>query len=324
MLLACCLFSSCLISYGLFSGALAATGIEKDEDGGIWNWDAGTYTDPTGVVHQIADTDAGGGSTTTTTQPPAGVTMTTDGGMVVESGTMGTGEDQNSGNTSPGLTQEEWEARWQKAVARNGEYTETWYLGPEKEPVPVDVVYMGLARSRVVLGGQETMVNTCDLIWATSAPEDKVIAVVDANRVGYAALRAKTSTKAFILDHCITQKVVRVLSVGENWCMVDYEGIRGYVLTAALSFYPNTMQGYDTGLIGIKGRVTGKSTIKVRAKAKQNARILGDYVVGTPLTIFNRDDKWCEVDVAGFHCYILTEYVAPDPSGALTASSEEP
>ena len=310
---------------------LGETGIIYDEDGGVWNFDTGIYTSPEGVTVKIqsdgtddssdssSGSNSGGSSGGMTVTDTSGIEYNDDGSMTVVSGAIQI-DDGSSSSGGGGLTQEEWEARMKKALDRNGAYTETYYFGPEKDPIPVSVVYIGLARSMIKIGEQQMMVNTCDLAWSTEAPSDQVLAVVDANRVGYAALRANTSTKSFILDHCITGKVVRVLSTGKNWTKVDYDGMRGYVLTASLKFYPNMIRGYETGLIAYEGRTTGRSTINIRANAKNNSRILGDYALGTPLTIFSRDEKWCEVDVAGWHCYILTEYVALTDTGSATAS----
>ena len=274
-------------------------------------------TDTSGITNTgtTSTSDSSSGAST-------GVTYNPDGSITVESGTLGTDYEEGSeGSSGGGLTQEEWEARMNKAQNRNGLTTDTWLLGPEKDPVPVTIEYMGLARSMVNVYGVSILVNTCDLIWDTDAPDDKVLAVIDANRVGYANLREKTSQKSFIMDHCITNKVVRVLSTGKTWSMVDYDGMRGYVLTAALEFHPLSMRGYTTGKISINGRTKGKSPINIRANPKNGSRILGGYVVGTPLTIFSVGEKWCEVDVEGWHCYILTEYVTLDDPSALKASN---
>lgn len=316
VIMGCCAFS------------LAETGIVRDEDGGIWNYDTGIYTSPEGVSVKItsdgsepSESSSGNSNGGIVVNDSSGIPMNEDGSITVISGQYGS-EDGSSSSGGPGLTQEEWEARMKKALERNGTYTETYYFGPEKDPIPATVLYMGLARSMIRIGENDILVNTCDLAWSTEAPTNQVLAVIDANRVGYATLRANTSTKAFVLDHCITGKVVRVLSTGKNWCKVDYDGMRGYVLTSALKFFPNVIRSYESGLISYEGRTTGKSTINIRANAKAGSRILGDYVLGTPLTIFQRDDKWCEVDVAGWHCYILTEYVTMlDAETAMLANN---
>ncbi len=267
-----------------------------------WDEDLGIYIDEDGHGHPIEDSDEEGG----------------DSGITVESEQYGTGEEEPD---SPGLTQEEWEARMQAALNRNGGITMTYYLGPEKDPVPVTVIYIGLARSKIQLRGRELLVNTCDLIWDTEAGEDQALAVINANRVGYANLRAKTSQKSFVMDHCLTNRVVRVISIGKTWSKVDYNGMRGYVLTGALTFYPRAMRTYECGLVSRKGKTSGKNTINVRANPTNGSRILADYALGTPLTIFNYGEKWCEVDIEGWHCFILTEYVTLEKAAAARTAS---
>ena len=38
-----------------FCASALASGVETDEDGGVWNYDAGTYTDPDGNVHKLSE-----------------------------------------------------------------------------------------------------------------------------------------------------------------------------------------------------------------------------------------------------------------------------
>ncbi len=46
-----CLLILCALL--MLCAAALASGVETDEDGGIWNYDAGTYTDPEGNVYPI-------------------------------------------------------------------------------------------------------------------------------------------------------------------------------------------------------------------------------------------------------------------------------
>lgn len=213
-------------------------------------------------------------------------------------------------NESSGLTREEWEARMAKAKAANGSTTGTVYTDPEGNVHPADLISLGLGMSTVKVEGEKIQVATSQLSWDTNAPEDKVLAVVSANKQGYATLRSKKSKSAFVMNHCITCSLVRVISYGKTWCLVDYQGLRGYVLTGALSFFSNEAKEYQTGCISFRGKTSGsKNTVHTRAAAKSSARTLGEYAVGTPIAVFDNDGKWCEIDIDGFHCYVLSEFV---------------
>ena len=301
--------------------ALGNSGIEYDEDGGVWDWDQGTYTPPGGSPVSITENGVSEdtGNYTTVENEDGSITIITgdkdvqvneDGSITVESGQIQIQDPQSE--TESGLTQEEWEARMQKAQDRNGAYTYTIYHHPDGTVSEVQVVYVGLGRSMVLLNGVETLVNTWDLSWETEAPPEKVLAIVSAPKNGYANLRSKSSKKAFIMDHCLTNKVVRVIATGKNWTKVDYGGLRGYVSTGSLTFYANEPRSFETAKISVKGRTKGTDTVYIRSAAKNSSRHLQDYVLGTPLTVFSRDDKWCEVDVEGWHCYILSKYVTYD------------
>ena len=219
------------------------------------------------------------------------------------------GEDGSSGGH---LTQAEWAARMAKANLKNGTYTQTMLKNADGDLQEVTLVVMGVARSRVKLNGVEITVDTCDLDWVSEAPEKKKIAVVDAPIQGNVSIREKTSTKAFKMGQITTGEVVRVVSVKKSWTMVDYYGTRGWVLTSALKFYANEPREYQTGLISVKGRTKGTDTVWIRSEAKNSSRHLKEFRQGTPLVIFEMGPKWTEVDVEGWHCYILSEYVTVD------------
>ena len=317
-----------VLSLLLFSSAaLANTGVEYDEEGGVWDWDHGTYTPPGGTAVSITENGVSesSGNYSTVENEDGSITIITsdkdiqvneDGSITVESGQIRI--EEQAAESESGLTPEEWAARMQKAQEKNGSYTETLYHRPDGGVTAVEVIYVGLGRSMVVLDGASTLVNTWDLTWETEAPAEKVLAVVNAPKSGYANLRSKSTQKAFIMDHCTTNRVMRVLATGKNWTKVDYCGLRGYITTKSLTFYANEPKTYETAKISVKGRTKGTDTVYIRSAAKNGSRHLKDYVLGTPLTVFSRDGKWCEVDVEGWHCYILADYVTMDE--VMTAS----
>ena len=305
----------CLLLYAV----AAASGVETDEDGGIWDYDNGTYTDPGGNVYTITPggvEDDGGsatvtnddGSITVVTGDKDPVITNDDGSITVESGQI---QIQTEEPTRAPITGEDWDALLSSVAARNGSETLTVWTDPATgNTVQVSVKYMGIGRSMIELNGQEIMVNTVDLKWQTDAPEDKVLATVDAPRVGYAWLRKapSNSIKNAKLLQIRTGSVLRVISTGDNWTLVDYEGLRGYVQTSSLEFYLNDHTDFETGFVSLKGKITGKETVHARSRDK-GCRDLGEYRLGTPVAVFDIIDEWAEVDIGGWHCRILAQYV---------------
>ena len=83
----------------LLCACAAASGIERDEDGGTWDYNRGIYTDPTGAQHKI-ESDGGSSSSSGSsgspmvvdsgeTDPTAGMKKNADGSVEIESGTGG-------------------------------------------------------------------------------------------------------------------------------------------------------------------------------------------------------------------------------------------
>ena len=233
--------------------------------------------------------------------------ITTDSsGTIYDSGDYQPPEDEGSGQH---LTPEEWAARWAKYSAANGVTTGTVYMDDAGNVFSAEIEALGLGRSTITVDGSKMIVPTSSLKWDTEADEDHVLALVTPAKQSYLTLRAKKSQKSFVMGHCDKCKVLRVISTGKTWTMVDDNGVRGYVMTAGLTFFDNSPKQYAAGLITVKGKTPSGNTVHVRSSNKNTARQIAEYPVGTPITVFAQDGKWSEIDVAGLHCYILSEFV---------------
>lgn len=315
--LICLLLCTCLC-------ALAETGVEQDEDGGTWDWDNGVYTAPDGATYSITpggvqeDSPAGGSSSggqssggamvidTGVADPMAGQQVNSDGSITIESGQGGV--DIQTEPTRAPLTAEEWDELLAQAGRRNGDYTPTFYRDPVTGNITeVQVVYMGIGRSMVVLNGQNRLVGTVNLTWATEAPEDKVLAVIEK---GYAWIRMKPNEKITTakLEQCRMDQVVRVLNTGKNFTFVDHNGLRGYIKTSSLEFFANDHTDYQTGMLSVKGKTAGRETCNVRSRDDSH-RYLAEYQQGTPVTVFDIIDDYAQIDVCGWHCTVNTKYL---------------
>jgi len=209
------------------------------------------------------------------------------------------------------------DAAWADGVARaaikNGAYTRTVYRDEAGNETEVRVRYMGLSRSMVELNGTDQLVDTWRLTWDTTAPENKVLAVVNVTKSpGYAKLHSKSSTKSLVMCQVKTNRVLRVISTGKNWTLVDIdEGPRGYIATRYLTFHPNVEMQYTTAVASVKGRTKGKDVVPIRCTESTKARKT-EVSLGTPLTVCSTTEKWAEVDTSGYHGYILTKHMTLD------------
>ena len=312
-------------------------GLYVDNSGSVitelWDDDSGLYI-VNGVGNTIENADSGSTSSFSSsgaitvnssdgaTDPLAGLQRNPDGSVTVESGQLQI-EIEGSGESGH-LTQAEWAARWAKYSARNGTTTGTAYIDGAGNLIPTEIVSLGLGRSTILLDGKKVIVPTSSLIWDTDAPENKVLAVsTPKSPVTYLTLRAKKSTKAFVMGHCDKCKVVRVIRTGKTWTFVDDGNVRAYVLTSGLTFYDNKPRNYAAAIITVKGKTPSGNTVHPRTSASNKAKQLEEYPVGTPITVFSQDEKWSEIEVDGWHCYMLSEFVTlQEPLITADASAE--
>ena len=305
-----------LLAVCLCVSAAAESGVEYDEDGGIWNHDEGTYTAPDGRVVPITKEGVSESDAKTVQNPDGTYTVTSDGSYVqnpdgsvtVESGQIQV-VNQNSGDTEVS-NNAAWARGMGKAAIANGTYTRTVYRDPEDfTETEVTVVYLGLARSMVLLNGKKVFVDTCNLSWESGAPANKMIAV--AHTKSHIRLRAKMDNDSLVMDKIYDGEIMRVIGTGKKWTMVDYRGLRGYVQTGSVDFYANEPREYKTGWVAtLSGKTKGTSTVHIRSltSGKQQQ----DYPVGTPLTIFDDDGKWVYIDIEGRHCKLKRTFMIYD------------
>ena len=290
----------------------AGSGVETDEEGGVWDYDRGIYTDPTGTQHEIVsdgDTSTSGSVSgndgamvidTGEKDDTAGAKKNSDGSIEVESGQFGV--DIEDSPTRAPLEGDDWQAALDGVAARNGKDTPTVWTDPATgQTVEVEVVYVGIGRSMVIVDGQKRLVNTVDLKWQTEAPEDKVLAVV---RSRYVWLHKSPSNAKTVLKfkQVYRDSVVRVLATGKNWTFVDHEGDRAYVVTNGLEFFANDHTEFEAGYLSLNGKIKGKGRVQVRDMA--TGSIVEGFQPGTPVTVFDFLDDYAEIDVAGFHCVV--------------------
>lgn len=305
----------------------AASGVETDEDGGVWDYGKGTYTAPDGHVYQITpdgvNESSGSGSVIQSDGSMLVVTGEKDSVQKKEDGSIEVKSGQIQGPQSDDPTRapiegDDWKALLASVAARNGSETPTVWIDPATgTSTAVDVVYMGVGRSMVMLNGQKTLVNTVDLKWQTEAPEDKVLAMVDAPKNGYTWLRKAPNSKITNpkIAQVRTNTVLRVVSTGKNWTMVDYDGLRGYVKSSSLEFFRNDHTDFEAGYLSVKGKTQGKDTVKIRSM-DMSGKILKECRVGTPVTVFDVIEGWVELDGEGFHGVIQSKYVTMEKETA--------
>lgn len=287
----------------------------------LWDDAAGIYI-VNGVGYPIENSDAPSSSSSSApsssgaitvnssdgaADPTAGLQKNPDGSVTVQSGQVSA---PDAGESSPHLTEAEWAARWAKYAAKNGVTTGTVYMDDAGNVHPAEITELGIARSTILVDGKKITVPTVSLKWDTEAPADKVLAVCTPSKQTYLTLRAKKSQKSFVMGHCEKCRVVRVISTGKTWTFVDDGGVRAYVLTSGLTFYANESRQYAEAIITVKGKTPSGNYVHFRTSPSNKGRqSLKEYPVGTSIAVFSQEGDWSEIEVDGYHCWMLSKFV---------------
>ena len=318
----------CILLCFLCACALAS-GVETDDEGGTWDYNRGIYTDPTGATHKIESDGSGSASSSGVTpmiidtgekDPTAGAKRNEDGSIEVESGQLGV--DIEIEPTRAPLTPEEYQAAMDSIAAVNGRDTPTTWTDPVTgSSVPVEMIYVGIGRSMIRVDGEKKLVNTVDLKWETKAPEDKILAVVDSRQI-WMRKNPSNDKKNIKFEKIYRCSVVRVISTGKNWTFVDYNGLRGYVMTSTLEFFANDHTAFEGGYLSLNGKIKGNGRVQVRDLETRS--ILTGFKPGTPVTVFDilEDYGFAEIDVEGRHCVVNVKCLTLERSLADAGASQ--
>lgn len=185
----------------------------------------------------------------------------------------------------------------------------------QEQSVKLDT--LGTAVSVVVVNKEKITVPTSELRWETSAKENQMLAVIKAHKTGEASLRVKASSKSTCIKKIDTNRIVLVMEKGKKFTKVICDGMVGYIINTALTYYPvgGVKEGEpqpQPGWVSFRGKLNSRNTINIRQNGKNGSRILKDFKAGTPIMVFSQEGKWSEIDVGGYRAYILTEYVTLD------------
>ncbi len=234
------------------------------------------------------------------------------------------GEQHDIGNEDPGDAEltgnAAGDAKYWKAMAwaftNNGPETKTVYRDETGTETEVEVIHLGVLRSLIGIGGEKQMVETWHLSWETEAPEEKVLAVVRSPRMSReVAYHADKNDKSTILGRASVGKVAQVIRVGKEWSLVDLHeaGVpRVFIHNSCLDFWSNIPREYTTAKVTINGKTKSKEPIGVRCGDGSQYQKVQNVYPGDTLTIYAQNKKWCEVDVNGYHVFILKQFVTED------------
>lgn len=191
----------------------------------------------------------------------------------------------------------------ERTAAKNGDQVAT------SGAATVSLTRLGVATSTIVYNGEEKEVLTSELTFAQDVPEGKEIAIIYAPNTGKCSLRSKASESAKAIKQCKAGTVVSVLEYGGKFCMINYDGQVGYVLTRCLQFCDSKAEPIGTGVLTYNGKATGRTTINIRNDADGDAAKISEWKTGTEVTVFGLADGWYEIESNGVHGYVMEKFL---------------
>ncbi len=219
-----------------------------------------------------------------------------------------------------------------KLYLREGPSTSSASLGMFRGGTQVWVLERGDTWCKVRVDGENGYMATRYLQKVTTddddpADEDDDEDMVTANYYakvrlsgsGRLNLRAKATTESASLGMFDDGTEVYVLARGENWSKVRVDGETGYMATRYLHIItsdpgdgdddddddlPETSLGYAVV------RLSGSSSLHLRANSSTGSKSLGTYPNGTMVEVLTRGVSWCKVRVDGETGYMSTRYLS--------------
>lgn len=158
----------------------------------------------------------------------------------------------------------------------------------------------------------------------TQAPSSGTssLGVAIVNTANGGTLNMRTEPDGSILMRIPNNSVLQLLSRGETWCKVSYQGQDGYVMTQFLLIVNNQTPSPVTptplptqqptqGTTGIGTAIvsTTGGTLNLRAEASASASILLRIPNTSVLQLLTKGDTWCKVNYNGTVGFVMTEFI---------------
>ncbi len=176
-----------------------------------------------------------------------------------------------------------------------------------RQGTTVDLKTIGSWQSVIRSGGRDVTVPSSELEWESSA--DVRFAYIYAPTAGRVNRRMAGRAKASIIDKIPTGRIVMVFEKNDAWSGVYYDGLTGYVQNSTLRFIENAEASKATATLSYKGDTHVTTKVTMRSGASQSSRAVVGLRPGMAVTVFSLGKTWSEVEVNGYHGFVLTVHL---------------
>ena len=171
----------------------------------------------------------------------------------------------------------------------------------------VDVKTVGAYQTVIRSGGREELVPSAELTWESDT--DVRFGYLYAPKRGKVNIRLAPKPKASVLVKGETGRLVFVISRDEEWTGILYDGLIGYVQNSTIRLVEEPEAPKSTATLSYKGNTRVTTKVTMRSEANQSSRAVVGLRPGAPVTIFKLGTTWSEVEVSGWHGFVLTQHL---------------
>lgn len=176
------------------------------------------------------------------------------------------------------------------------------------EGAAVELKTIGSWQTVVRAGGKDVTVQSSELSWESAT--DTRFAYIYAPNAGRANRRMSPRAKASIIDKIPTGRIVLVFEKDDSWSGIYYDGLVGYVQNSTLRFVEDPEKPRATATLSYKGDTHVTTKVTMRSAASQSSKSVVGLKPGMPVVIFDLGKTWSEVEVNGYHGFVLTVHLA--------------
>ncbi len=188
-----------------------------------------------------------------------------------------------------------------------------------REGKEVSVRTVGSYRTVIRSGSKDVTVLSSELTWESDT--DVRFGYLYAPKTGKVNVRLAPKPKATVLVKGLTGRVVFVIYRDSEWTGILYDGMVGYVQNNTIQIIEGGPQA--TATLSYNGKTGVSTKVTMRSAAKQDSRSVVGLKPGADVTVFKMDTRWSEVEVSGWHGYVLTQHLV-DVTDVEELPQEEP
>lgn len=139
-------------------------------------------------------------------------------------------------------------------------------------------------------------------------PENAEQTAVVATEFGALNLRSEAWAGSMILTTIPKGTRVQVLSKGEKWTAVYYNGFSGHVVSSYLAF--EQQEDPQHPAVSSAVVVTPSGTLNLRSEARAGSPILAAIPPGASVSVHAYSAEWCHVTYHGTAGYVMTQFLS--------------